>query len=65
MNRLEPAPLQDEGFVLLTELREIIPLHPQHIRKLVRRKQFPAPVRIGGRTAFRKTDIREWARSQK
>jgi predicted DNA-binding transcriptional regulator AlpA len=57
--------LEDEGFVLLSELRPIIPLHPQHIRKLVRRGEFPAPVRLGGRTAFRRRDIREWARQQK
>jgi predicted DNA-binding transcriptional regulator AlpA len=58
------SPLEDEGFVLLTELRLIVPLHPQHIRKLVRRGEFPAPVRIGGRTAFRRRDIRDWARQQ-
>ncbi len=58
-------PLDDEGFILLTELRPIVPLHPQHIRKLVRRGEFPPPVRIGGRTAFRRRDIREWARRQR
>ena len=63
LNRKE-ALLEDEGFILLTELRPLIPLHPQHIRKLVRRGQFPAPVRIGGRTAFRRREIREWMRQQ-
>jgi predicted DNA-binding transcriptional regulator AlpA len=58
-------PLEDDGFVLLTELRAIVPLHPQHIRKLVRRGEFPAPVKIGGRTAFRRRDIRDWARTQR
>jgi predicted DNA-binding transcriptional regulator AlpA len=56
--------LDDEGSILLTELRSIVPLHPQHIRKLVKRGQFPKPVHIGGRTAFRRRDIRDWARQQ-
>jgi predicted DNA-binding transcriptional regulator AlpA len=58
------ASLEDEGFILLTELRPIVPLHPQHVRKLIKRGQFPAPVHIGGRTAFRRRDIREWAQRQ-
>ncbi len=58
------ASLDDEGFILLLDLRPIVPLHPQHIRKLVRRGEFPAPVKIGGRTAFRRRDIREWVRAQ-
>jgi predicted DNA-binding transcriptional regulator AlpA len=58
------ASLDDDGFVLLTELRSIVPLHPQHIRKMAKRGEFPAPVKIGGRTAFRRRDIREWARRQ-
>jgi predicted DNA-binding transcriptional regulator AlpA len=56
--------LEDEGFILLTELRPIVPLHPQHIRKLVKRGEFPAPLKVGGRTVFRRRDIREWARRQ-
>jgi predicted DNA-binding transcriptional regulator AlpA len=55
---------EDEGFILLTELRPIVPLHPQHIRKLVRRGDFPAPVKIGGRTAFARSAIRLWCRRQ-
>ncbi len=61
---ISTASLDDEAFVLLTELRPIVPLHPQHIRKLVKRGLFPAPVCIGGRTAFRKRDIRDWAKKQ-
>ena len=34
--------LEDEGFILLTELRPIVPLQPQHIRNLVRHGKFPA-----------------------
>lgn len=59
------ASLEDEGFVLLTDLRRIVPLHPQHIRKLIRRGEFPAPVRIGGRTAFRRRDLRDWISRQR
>lgn len=56
--------LVDDGFILLTELRTVVPLHPQHIRKLARRGEFPAPVLIGGRTAFRRRDVRNWCRAQ-
>lgn len=63
---LEPLlSLEEDGFVLLTELHPIVPLHPQHVRKLIRRGAFPAPVKIGGRTAFRRRDIRIWARAQR
>jgi len=58
------AVLEDEAFVLLLELRQYVPLHPQHIRKLVRRGEFPTPVKIGGRTAFRRRDIIAWAQEQ-
>ena len=66
----EPHALEDDGFILLTELRPIVPLHPQHIRKLVRRGEFPPAVNLGGRdgrggrTAFRRRDIRDWLRQQ-
>ena len=56
--------LIDEGFILLKDLKPIVPLHEQHIRKLARRGDFPAPIKIGGRTAFRRSEIREWARKQ-
>jgi predicted DNA-binding transcriptional regulator AlpA len=59
---LKRPPLEDDGFILLTELRPIVPLHPQHIRKLVRKGLFPAPVTVGGRTAFRRSDLREFIR---
>ncbi len=59
-------PLQDEGFILLNDLRPLVPLHPQHIRKLIRRGEFPAPVALGGRrTAFRRRDVREWLLAQR
>lgn len=54
--------LEDDGFVLLTELRPIVSLHPQHIRKLVKKGLFPAPLKVGGRTAFRRSDILEFVR---
>ena len=60
----QQEPLENDGFVLLTELRKIVPLHPQHVRKLVRRGEFPAPVKIGGRTAFRRRDLWAWIRAQ-
>jgi predicted DNA-binding transcriptional regulator AlpA len=58
-------PLVDDGFILLTDLRRVVPLHPQHIRKLARNGLFPTPVNIGGRTAFARRDIRDWCEKQK
>ena len=59
-------PLEDDGFILLADMRPLVPLHPQHIRKLVRRGEFPAPVALGGRrTAFRRRDVREWLLAQR
>ncbi len=57
-------PLEDDGFILLMDLRPIVPLHPQHIRKLVKRGEFPAPLKISGRTMFSRRAIREWCRRQ-
>ncbi len=59
------GPLEDEGFILLLDLRPFVPLHPQHIRKLVRRGEFPLPVKVGGRTAFRRRDVVAWMRNQR
>jgi predicted DNA-binding transcriptional regulator AlpA len=58
--------LDDDGFILLADLRPLVPLHPQHIRKLVKRGEFPTPVALGGRrTAFRRSDVRDWLRAQR
>ncbi len=58
-------PLVDDGFILLTDLHKVVPLHPQHIRKLARKGLFPAPLNIGGRTAFARRDIRDWCQKQR
>jgi predicted DNA-binding transcriptional regulator AlpA len=57
--------LVDDGFILLTDLRKVVPLHPQHIRKLARKGLFPAPLTIGGRTAFARRDTRDWCQKQR
>lgn len=56
--------LEDAGFIDLEGLAPYVPYHPQHIRKLVKRGEFPAPVKLGRRTAFRRRDIREWCERQ-
>jgi predicted DNA-binding transcriptional regulator AlpA len=63
-NRADIPSLEDEGFILLAELRSIIPLHPQHIRKMIKRGQFPPALKVGGRTCFRRSAIREFLRQQ-
>ncbi len=52
----------DIGFALLNDLRAVVPLHPQHIRKLSRKGLFPPLINIGGRTCVRRRDLREWCR---
>jgi predicted DNA-binding transcriptional regulator AlpA len=56
--------LEDCGFILKAELRSIVPLHPAHITKLVRRQEFPAPVKLGRRTAFVRREVLEWCQQQ-
>lgn len=61
--------IKDEGFILLSELRDgdgelRVPLHPHHIAKLVKRGEFPPKFKVGGRIAFRRRDIRAWSRSR-
>lgn len=65
LNSRTDDPLVDDGFILLTELHKVVPLHPQHIRKLARKGLFPAPLNIGGRTAFARRDIRDWCEKQR
>src|SRR6185295_6631469 len=48
------------ALIFLLDLRPYVPFHPAHIYKLIRRGEFPKPVRLGRRTAFRRRDIREW-----
>jgi predicted DNA-binding transcriptional regulator AlpA len=56
--------LEDDGLIFLLDLRPYVPFHPAHIYKLIRRGEFPKPVRLGRRTAFRRRDIREWVSQQ-
>ena len=58
------AELDTDGLILLSDLRPFVPLHPQHLRKLARRGEFPTPIKVGGRTMFRRREIRDWLRKQ-
>jgi hypothetical protein len=51
--------LSDDGLIELTALRPFVPFHPQHIRKLIKKGLFPAPVKVPGcrRTVFLRRDI--------
>jgi predicted DNA-binding transcriptional regulator AlpA len=54
----------DDGLILLEDLRPYIPLHPQQIRKLIKRQEFPQPVKLGRRTAFVRREILAFCRDQ-
>lgn len=58
------AAIEDEGFILLKDICAIVPLHPQSIRRLAKNGCFPALLKIGGRSAVRRRDLREWLRRQ-
>lgn len=64
MDHSSNDPLEDEGLIYLLDLRPYVPYHPAHINKLIRRGEFPKPVKLGRRTAFRRRDIREWVSQQ-
>lgn len=64
-NEEAESSIEDDGFILLTKLFELVPLHPQQIRKMVKRGLFPRPVSLSGRTAFRRKEIRRWLREQR
>jgi predicted DNA-binding transcriptional regulator AlpA len=64
MNRSSDNALDDEGLIYLLDLRPYVPYHPAHIHKLIRRGEFPKPIKLGRRTAFRRRDIREWVNQQ-
>lgn len=53
--------IEEAGFILLSDLGPIVPLHPQQVRKLVRAGKFPPIFKIGGRTAFRRAHVRAWS----
>ncbi len=56
--------LGDEGLIGLDDLYHFVPLHRAHIHKLVRRGEFPAPLKLGRRTVFRRRDVRDWLNKQ-
>lgn len=64
MDQVSNNALEDEGLIYLLDLRPYVPYHPAHIHKLIRRGEFPKPVKLGRRTAFRRRDIREWVSQQ-
>ncbi len=51
--------LNDDGLIELTALARFVPFHPQHVRKLVKKGLFPAPVKVPGcrRTVFLRRDV--------
>ena len=51
------ATLDNDGLILLEDLRPYVPLHPQQIRKLIKRRECPQPVKLGRRTAFVRREV--------
>lgn len=54
------AELGDEGLIGLADLYQFVPFHRAHVHKLVRRGEFPKPIKLGRRTVWRRRDIRDW-----
>lgn len=51
--------LNDDGLIELSALKQFVPFHPQHVRKLVKKGLFPPPVKVPGcrRTVFLRRDV--------
>lgn len=50
-----------DRLLTFTQLREIVPYCPKHIRTLVKSGRFPAPYRLGpNRVAFSSAEVRAW-----
>jgi predicted DNA-binding transcriptional regulator AlpA len=61
MTRHMPAALPHPQFLMMRDVSLITTYTPQHIYRLIRRGQFPLPVRIGpNRIGFRAEDIDRW-----
>ncbi len=56
--------LGDEGLIGLDDLYYFVPFHRAHIHKLVRRGEFPQPLKLGRRTVWWRRDIRDWLARQ-
>ena len=62
--RLE-AETYRQALIFAPELRRAgVPYHIQHLRKLVRRGEFPTPVPLGRRRAWVRGEVLDWVRRQ-
>jgi prophage regulatory protein len=54
-----------ERFLTAEQLRELIPFSRMHIHRLMRRGDFPRPLKLGEqRVAWKESEIRAWLESR-
>ena len=50
-----------DRFLTINDVRQLIPFCQPHIYRLMKRGEFPKPIKIGiSRVAWRESDIRAW-----
>jgi prophage regulatory protein len=50
-----------DRFLTINDVRQLIPFCQPHIYRLMKRGEFPKPIKIGiSRVAWRESDIRTW-----
>lgn len=52
--------------ISLKEVAAVLRMHPEHVRaRLMRRIDFPRPLRLGGALRFERTEINDWIAAQR
>ncbi len=50
----------------LKEVAAVLRMHPEHVRaRLMRRPDFPRPLRLGGALRFERAELNEWIAAQR
>ncbi|HCQ47509.1 MAG TPA: hypothetical protein DIW53_12315 [Achromobacter sp.] len=50
----------------LKDVAAVLGMHPEHVRaRLMRRADFPRPLRLGGALRFERSEIYEWITAQR
>jgi prophage regulatory protein len=57
----EPNPTQGPRLISMREVADRVLFTPTHVGRLIKRKQFPAPLKLGAsRIAFLESEIEQW-----
>lgn len=58
-------PSDDMRFLRIDEVLVVVPVSKATLYRMIKRKEFPPPCRVGGSSMWPSTDLREWVNDVK